>query len=283
MPSTTPFVLTPAAQHDDEALAAVFGAAYADYFVPMHVDAATIRFMVERFDLDLDASRVALRGDERVGVAMLGVRGREAWIGGMGVAPSARRGGLGRALMEAVIGEAGARGVSAVGLEVLVQNAPAIALYEALGFTTWRDLEVWSLATPLAGGTARAIPASEARAWITARRTAPEPWQRADASLDRFDDPSHPLRGLEVVERGERVAAGVGLVNGARASLLQVHATDAAAARSLCASASAWAPTLRFLNVPSGHAIAALLARAGATLEARQHEMRLELPAVARA
>ena len=39
-------------------------------------------FMDNAFDLDLDASRIAYRGGEPVGLGNLGRRGEDAWIGG---------------------------------------------------------------------------------------------------------------------------------------------------------------------------------------------------------
>jgi hypothetical protein len=127
---------------------------------------------------------------------------------------------------------------------------------------------------------ARAIPAADARAWIAARRTAPEPWQRADGSLDRFDVPETPLRGLELAADGVRTGAAVALVAGGRASLLQMAVEGAdpvAGARALIAGAGAWAHSVRFLNVPADHAAATALAAAGAALEACQFEMTLAL------
>ena len=76
---------------------------------------------------------------------MLGIRGDEGWIGGMGVATAHRRAGIGEALMRAVLDEAQARRVRRVRLEVLEPNDAARLLYEKLGFRRVRDLEVWTL------------------------------------------------------------------------------------------------------------------------------------------
>ncbi len=281
MPDSTRAIdVVAATTRTDEQLAALFGAVYADYFVPVHLDGIALRTMVRRFDLDLGASRIAVAGGQALAIALLGLRGTRAWVGGMGVVPQARRTGLGRRLMEVVVAVARARGCDAVQMEVLEQNAGAIALYRELGFRAWRSLDVWALGRALPDAGARAIPAAEARAWIAARRTAPEPWQRADESLDRFDLPESPLRGLEVAAGGNRTGAAVALVAGGRASLLQMAVEGAdpvAAARALIAGAGAWAPSVRFLNVPGDHPAAAALAAAGATLEARQFEMALAL------
>ena len=58
----------------------------------------------------------------------------EAEILTIGVAPAARRQGLGAALLGAAMARAGAQGAAAMFLEVAAGNQPAQALYAALGF-----------------------------------------------------------------------------------------------------------------------------------------------------
>jgi len=58
----------------------------------------------------------------------------EGEILNLAVAPSGRRHGLGRALVQHVLEALGARGVEQVYLEVRESNAPARALYAAQGF-----------------------------------------------------------------------------------------------------------------------------------------------------
>lgn len=58
----------------------------------------------------------------------------EADIQTIAVAEGARRSGLGRAMMNALIGEARKRGVRELFLEVRADNPPARSLYESLGF-----------------------------------------------------------------------------------------------------------------------------------------------------
>lgn len=225
----------------DEELAALFTRGYEGYFVSMQLDAATFRFMVDTWDIDLSRSRVA----PGKGLCNLAVRGDRGWIGGIGVVPEARREGLGRALMLAVLGEA----PPVVTLEVLEQNEPAIRLYEALGFERTRVLEVWSLPeTPR----------------VDARTVEPEPlhldglpWQRDDASL--------PPGGYERFE----VDGGAILVR--KGSVLQLDAPDEDVAVALL---SRGAP-LSYVNVPEDDVASGALRRLGGTVALRQYEMRL--------
>lgn len=234
--------LVPAHRFSDEELAALFTRGYEGYFIPMHVDAATFRFMVDTWDVDLSRSRV----EPGKGVCNLAVRGERGWIGGIGVVPEARRGGLGRALMEAVLGVA----PPMVTLEVLEQNEPAIRLYESLGFERTRMLEVWAL---------------DAVREVDARSVTPEPlggkglpWQREDASL--------PPGGYERLE----VDGGAILVR--NENVLQLAARDEDAAVALLSRGT----KLSYVNVPEGDVASGALRRLGGTLRLRQLEMRLE-------
>jgi GNAT superfamily N-acetyltransferase len=127
-------------------LAALFTAAYEGYFVPFVVDEATFEFMVEVFDLDLSESLVADDDDGPVGLANLGRRGRRTWLGGVGVVPEGRRQVIGELLTRELVERARALGADEMVLEVIVENGPAIRLYEKLGFVRTRELEVLSLA-----------------------------------------------------------------------------------------------------------------------------------------
>lgn len=58
----------------------------------------------------------------------------EATLFNIAVDPAFQRRGLGRELLERVIDEVEQRGVATLWLEVRASNAPAIALYESVGF-----------------------------------------------------------------------------------------------------------------------------------------------------
>ena len=69
-----------------------FDREYEDYVIQFRLDEVALAGMIDWFDLDVDASRVALRDGEPVSFGNLGLRGDEAWIGGVDVVPRARDG-----------------------------------------------------------------------------------------------------------------------------------------------------------------------------------------------
>lgn len=68
------------------------------------------------------------------GYAGLMVTGSEADVQTVAVAPAAQGHGVGGALVDALVGEAAARGATSLLLEVRADNAAAIALYAGRGF-----------------------------------------------------------------------------------------------------------------------------------------------------
>jgi ribosomal protein S18 acetylase RimI-like enzyme len=73
-------------------------------------------------------------GDRASGVAAYA----DDWVGfrGIEVSPEHRRQGLGLAVMDALLEWGAERGATTAYLQVLADNAPALALYEGLGFAT---------------------------------------------------------------------------------------------------------------------------------------------------
>ena len=245
--------------------AELFNAAYGGYLVPFHVDETALAFMDDAFDLDLDASRIAFRDGESVGLGNLGLRGEDAWIGGVGVVTAARRSGVGEALMRALHEQARERGVRRVWLEVIVENAGAFALYEKLGYRLVRDVEVWSLPAGESGDAERAqeVPAAEARARIRELGSYREPWQRADGTLAHYAD----ARGLAT-----DTGAAVYRKPGEHAQLLQYAGEPDLLLRALRARGQ-----VSVLNLPKDDAAAPVLRELGGSVFVRQHEMLHEL------
>jgi len=241
--------LVPADTLSQAELADLFTRGYEGYFVPIHVDEAGLRSVVDAWDIDLGRSRVAL-DPEPAGVAMLALRGDRGWIGGLGVVAAARRRGLGRALMEAVLAEA----PGVVTLEVIEANEPAIRLYEALGFERRRILEVWRLDAAVPPAEARTVPPRPLG-------QAGLPWQRADDSLPPGYERIEVERGAALIK-----------VRGSHVNVLQLEAQDADAAAALLAAARARGESLGYVNVPEGDAASAALAALGGRLDLRQFE-----------
>lgn len=260
--------LRPASEFTSFVLAEAFTAGYEGYQFPIQLDAAGFTAMAEQSDFDLGLSQVALADDGPVGICSLGVRGDQGWIGGLGVVPRARRQGVGRRLMDAVLGAARAAGIERVSLEVLEPSTGAIALYEQLGFEQTRMLEVWSLAADPGDSGAETASAEEAAAWIRANRRAPEPWQRADESIRNLE-----VEAVRVPGRG----AALFRLTGEVASVLQLVAADEETAERLLAAVRGRGSRLRFVNVPEGDSAGDALRKLGGTLDVRQLEMALGL------
>jgi ribosomal protein S18 acetylase RimI-like enzyme len=257
--------LVPASRYSYAELAEIFNAGYEGYFTPFNLDEAAFRLMSSAFDDDLGASRVALVDGTPAGICKLAIRGERGWIGGIGVAAPHRGTGVGEALMRAVLDEARSRGLREVWLEVLVQNEPAIRLYEKLGFDRVRGLEVWALeGRVFLNHDVRRVAAAAAQERIRVERTWREPWQRADESVANYDD----VEALES-ERG----AIVYRVARDRVWLLQGVAPDVEAARELLDVLPAEAASLTWLNGPEGDPFNAAIASLGGALAHRQHEM----------
>ena len=231
----------------------LFNASYAGYFIPVHVDEAALAWMVDAWDIDLARSRVALLDGDPAGFANLGLREGVGWIGGVGVVPEHRRSGLGRRLMEAVLAEA----PGDVWLEVIEQNEPAIRLYDRLGFTTMRMLDVWSWAED--------PPPASAREAEPRLLQDDAPWQTARPSLDE----------LELLE----VDGGAILFRpGEHVRVVQLAAHDEGIAAALLAAARARGSSLHYVNAPSDSVGSRALRDLGALLELRQLEMKLSRP-----
>lgn len=280
-----PHKLVPADTLEHEALVALMNESYSDYDVPMHVDATTFRFMVRSFDLDLAESRVALSGDTAVGIALLGLRRERAWIGGMGVTPTARRQGTGRALMQAVLERASARGAREAWLEVLTTNARAIALYESMGFRHVRRLDVLRIEAPPAtatGVTTEPIALEDAFAFARLHRRAEEPWQREEASVRRWIEQEMPLESTAAIASGRRIGVALHRTAPPRVSMLQMVSVPGQESLSTPALLAAAFRTeaeqgLRWLNLPQDDAASPLVLALSPACEASQHDMRLTL------
>ena len=131
----------PASRYDFKQLADIYNQARVDYIVPMPMNARRMEEYVHTYDIDLDASVVALNSErDPCGVGMVGVRGDRTWITRLGVIPERRGYRLGQYLMEQMIESSLHINARRIQLEVIVGNEPAYRLFQKLGFVETRIL-----------------------------------------------------------------------------------------------------------------------------------------------
>lgn len=143
-PSVSANIAIPASDYTFDDLADIYNQARVDYIVPMPMNGRRMREYVEHYDIDLNASLVAVDATDREvnGICMIGVRGERGWITRLGVIPHRRRRRTGEYLMRQLIDGAPQQGIHLLQLEVIKGNEPAIQLFEKLGFVGWRELLV---------------------------------------------------------------------------------------------------------------------------------------------
>lgn len=185
--------LRPAGDFPLESLTSAFNSGYAGYTIPVNIDENQLRHHITAYDIDLDASRVAITQGEITGFVLLGLRQQRGWIGGLGVHPDYRRRGTGRLLMQAAIGSAASNNVMQLYLEVISDNTAAYNLYQSLGFTDLRRLLVLESnpdqpqAHPSTQSVVSASVTDALPCFHTFHRAA-TPWQRSYETLARLEE-----------------------------------------------------------------------------------------------
>ena len=91
-------------------------------------------FFVQELKVTCARSLLAFMGGKVVGYVIYWLLPREIDVHNLAVHPTYRRRGIGKALLQAVIGEARHRGLTRVTLEVRKSNEAAQKLYQAAGF-----------------------------------------------------------------------------------------------------------------------------------------------------
>ena len=140
--SSSEVLLLPASSFSYEELTDAYNHTRVDYLVPMPMNVKKLREYVENYDVDMDASAVAIDGNEVLGLAMLGVREQRAWITRLGVIQRNRRHGTGQMLVSHLIERARQKEADYIIIEVIQDNMPAHNLFKKNGFEYTRDLLV---------------------------------------------------------------------------------------------------------------------------------------------
>ena len=139
---TSTIDLIPASAFSYQELTDAYNHTRVDYMVPMPMNARKLREYVEIYDIDMDASVVAVDGNEMLGLSMLGIREGRAWITRLGVIRSNRRHGTGTAMVDHLISQARQKKLKYIIIEVIQDNVPAQTLFEKKGFEHTRELLV---------------------------------------------------------------------------------------------------------------------------------------------
>src|ERR1700759_4933099 len=84
-------------------VAELFAEGVRDYLLPMRVTAGPLGGRICHEPIALAASRGLFDGAQPAALALIARRGRVSRLAAMGVAPSSRRTGAGRALLDAVV------------------------------------------------------------------------------------------------------------------------------------------------------------------------------------
>jgi ribosomal protein S18 acetylase RimI-like enzyme len=261
-------------------------AAYSDYSVPTHLSIPSFDRLVAREAIRLEVSAAALADGQIVGMGLLGVRGRRAWIGGMGVLPEHRHQGIGRQVMTYLLDQARGMGIEHVQLEVITKNYPAFGLYCSMGFETSRELLVLSgdrhrfktlrpkglLGIQIEPATGAALLAQ-----LPDRLAAAAPWQRTPESLwqmrDSLDgfcarDAGSFVQGL-CLWSGDNRQAGIYALSGNTGEIVEM----------LLSRLLTYLPLAHFsyLNVPCDDPAMPILLSAGFQETVHQYEMHRDL------
>ena len=139
------FEIVPAHELSLAEQANVFNDAFANYVAgSFQMDASSLAAFLCGHGVDLCYSRFA-RDDTGalVSFGFINRTGNITRLAGMGTTGSARRSGAARFLVSHLLGEANARRDTAMVLEVIEQNPPAVALYRSCGFRELTRLFGW--------------------------------------------------------------------------------------------------------------------------------------------
>ncbi len=136
----TALALRSAAEYSLAEIAVAVVRSFEGYFVPIAMDRAHLLTMARADSVDLVESRIVLADGAAAGAALIARRGWTSRVAAMGIVPEWRGRGLGKSMMNALTEDAHGRRDREMVLEVIVQNEPAVRLYESFGFKKVRRL-----------------------------------------------------------------------------------------------------------------------------------------------
>lgn len=251
--------------------AAALNRVFQHYLVPISFSTEQLQLHMSYNDVDPAASPIWYDDGGNVVVAgLLAMRGTRGWIGGFGVAPEYRGKGFAKQLLAQMVATARERNLGSIALEVLKENAPAIALYRGGGFELVRELrsfEFVSEGTPMPAGFVQAMP----EPFIDEPERVRPSWQRERTAL------RHGAVSTAVTDEKGNYAAY--RFNTHLAQILKLDANSAEELTAVARAVSADTPFQRVmvLNEPTDSPIAEYAVTAGWNEPFKQYEMLLKL------
>ena len=271
---------TPATDLDLTALADLYTRTFADYAFPVHVSPDHLARVIRVEDLDLRRSPVLRVDGEPVGLAMVGLRGEQAYCRGFGVTPPYRRRGLAGLLSAEMTRQAWLAGAKTMTLGVLKTNTAAVKTYRRAGFQVWRDLHTveWQRATATSSLPAPHFPNDAIQpiepetvlADFAAWHPTPPIWYRDRPSLRAQPD----FMGVALVEGGRIAAyALVAAFESGAVEIADMGAMRVEAGRALLAALQTRHDRLVLANEPVGTLALAACQAAGFGVTHERYEM----------
>lgn len=186
------FTSNPASDYPSADLVAILNRGFEGYFVPITFHVTSFLNMVRKDGIDLTTSRVLLKDDKPIGIALIARRGWTSRLAAMGVAKEGRGMGAGSWFMDGLIHEARQRGEREMLLEVIEQNAPAVRLYEKYGFEVVRRLIglVRKDAVEHGSGELQEVDIRQVGSLISQHGLPDLPWQLSGESIAQINPPS---------------------------------------------------------------------------------------------
>ncbi|MFD2444729.1 GNAT family N-acetyltransferase [Bacillus sp. CGMCC 1.16607] len=130
-------------------LTTAWNEAFSNYSINFEMNADQIGFMVGKRELSPKCSTIIFNHTRPIGFILTSIKTingiKTAWNGGTGVSPQYQGQGIGKILMDELIEVYQIEGVKHATLEVLKNNAGAIALYERYGYKKTKSLSVLKL------------------------------------------------------------------------------------------------------------------------------------------
>lgn len=188
--------LKPATEYTIPTLADLMTRSFEGYVIPINITEPVLHTMIRRDGIDLTASRVLMKDNELVGLAMIARRGWTSRLAAMGITTAARSSGIGTWAMTQLLEEAKTRGEKEMLLEVIEQNPAGVKLYEKVGFRKLRRLVGYKIENPQTETShpLEEIDIREVARQVTYHGMKDLPWQLSGTTIMQHTPPARAFR-----------------------------------------------------------------------------------------